>query len=231
MTGLRFCFVLLVVLVAGCSPGPSLHAVFEASDQQIRVERAETALSQLQEARVDNPDNAELLFAIACAQQATGTLSLAAGELGAAEAEFRKAIETFQRVDEAPGDEFDVSARFNAATVGILLNRAMTAEERYADRIENMETSIAALEGLVRDAPYLIEAPRNLTHARYQLCLLRQHPPGEEDKEEETPEEEDPPTPSITVDSASTQIPDARAEVQEDGTIMLHLPPAPEGTE
>ena len=230
MMRFRCCYGVLTVLAAGCSSGPSLQSVFESSDQHIRVERAELALAQLQEARVDHPENMALLFAIACAQQAAGELSLTGGELVAAEAQFRKAIETFQRVDEDPGDDFGVSARFNAATVGILMNRAMPAKERYADRIENLKTSIAGLEGIIRDAPQRTEAQQNLIHARYQLCLLRQNPPGEAE-DEETPEEETTPSPSITVDGASTQIPNARAEVQEDGTIMLHLPSATEVAE
>jgi hypothetical protein len=223
---MRWCkkiVAMLLLLIVGCTPGPSLRSTLADAEPLLRSGRAESALQRLQEARVDHPHSDALLFEIAYAQgAATEALE---GTVASEEAEkmFRDAHETFLRLTEKPSDEFGASAAFNAATVLIRLDATMENTDRYAERVENMKRAVEALSTLVNAEPSFEEAIQNLDHARYALALLLQNPPRDDEADEEEGEDE-PPASGSSVDAVTTQIPNAQAEVVDGNTIVLHLP-------
>ncbi|MCF6285323.1 MAG: hypothetical protein L3K26_09050, partial [Candidatus Hydrogenedentes bacterium] len=188
---------MLLILIAGCSPGPSLRSTLSDAEPLLRSGRAESALQRLQEARVDHPHSDALLFEIAYAQSAA-TEGLE--DTGEAEAMFRNAHETFLRLTEEPRGEFDASAAFNAATVLIRLDATMENTDRYGERVENMKLAVEALSALVDGEPSFEEAIQNLDHARYTLALLLQNPPRDDESDEEEGEDE-PPASGSSVDA------------------------------
>jgi hypothetical protein len=222
MTWLKTAGILMAALVAGCTPGPSRRAVLSSADQLIQTGRADSAVRQLQETRVDHPESDAILFEIARGQYAVAQRLQGEGQGREAERTMRTAHGNFLRVVEGGDVELGASAGFNAATTLLALDATIEGAERYPERVENLEEAVATLDTLLSAEPGFHEASRNLELARYRLALLLQDPPGAEEEEEAS--EDEPEAPPSAVDSVTTQIPRARAEVVDGSTIVLHLP-------
>ncbi len=209
-------------LWTGCQGTRAPEETFRASEFQLHAGRAEAALSALLSERVDYPEDAALLFQIARAQQATATVLSVPGSQGEALRQLDKAHETFARVDEMEPEGLGPAARFNSATVLFQRDGFLTAADRYEDRVQNLQRAVDLLTDLVADEPDFEEAQRNLDYGRYRLSMLRQNPPRAEEEEEEG--ESEPPPANSAVDAATTQIPQATAEVIDGSTVILRLP-------
>lgn len=214
--------ILLGILGVGCGGAPAPDHVIENAEMLIASGRAAQAVTRLQEARVDHPLDSALLFEIAYAQQAAAGQLEGPGRSGKAVSMLREAVETFQRVTEKPAEGLGDSAAFNAATTRLLLDDILKQSRERAEREANLVEAVSVLASLAARAPEHKEARQNLDHARYKLALLRQLPPDGEQDEEESPEDSSRPT--SAVDAATTQIPDAEAEVVDGSTIVLHVP-------
>lgn len=214
---------LTILAISGCTQGPSASDVISNAEHQILMGRADVALRPLQEARVENPRSEELLFEIAYTQGEVAALRLESGTAQEAEEMFREAQTTFSRLTEGEENEFGDSAAFNVATTLLRLDAVLEDDERYAERLDNLNLAIEILIDLLETHPTFDAAQNNLDYARYKSSLLLRDPPEENDEEENEEENESPATTGF-VDSVTTQIPEARAEVVNGSTIVLHLP-------
>lgn len=216
------CPLVLWCVLSGCHASSTPEETIRASETQLHAGRAEGALAALLLARVDYPEDAALLFQIAWAQQATGTALSVPGSREEALRHLDKAHETFGRVDEMGQGGLGTAARFNSATVLFQRDEFLTAVDRYEDRVQNLQRAVDLLTDLVADAPDFEEARKNLDYGRYRLSILRQSPPQAEEEEEDG--ESEPPPANSAVDAATTQIPEATAEVIDGSTVVLRLP-------
>ncbi len=219
--------VLVGSLGSGCERRPSTEDTIQASERHLRTGNAARALDELLVARVEDPGSARLLYQIGVAQQATATTLSVPGTQRDAQRQLTGASESFARVDEMSSG-LGLAARFNAATVRFQHDGFLTSADRYEERLQNLRQAIAVLEALVADAPDFEEAQHNLDYGRYQLSLLLQNPPRADEEDDE--DTSDPPPANSAVDAATTQIPQATAEVIDGSTIILRLPGREEET-
>lgn len=218
--------VVLITLWARPASGESLRAALERSTALQGSGQAPEALQCLREARVEHPESAAIIFAIAGAQVAVGDGLLAAHDLDGATQHYLLARETFGRC--ASDARLAESVAYNAATCLLRLDGALERKDDYGARVENLRSAVAALEGVVVSYPAHARAKKNLDCARYRLALLLQSPPGDPDEKDEKPKNPD--KPATEVAGASTQIPDATAVVEEGAIVVLHMKPRGEAS-
>lgn len=221
MAWIEITFIVVgMTLLAACSGDP--EAALERGAQLERSGATEEALEALLEARVEAPESAELLFAIAGAQAAHGDALARQHDLAGARARFTSARETFGRCASAP--DLAGAAAYNAATCLLRLDGVLEREKNYADRVENLKATVAALEAVLKSYPEQTRAKTNLDYARYRLALLLQEPPKPPEKEEEkAPEDEGGPVTGVA--GATTQLPGATVEVEAGSMVVLHTRP------
>lgn len=218
----------LAILSAGCDGRRTPEEAIQISEQRLRAGNAEEALAEVLTARVDHPESVGLLYQIGLAQQAAATLLAAPGTQRDALRQLDGSAESFARVNEMNPQGLGWAARFNRATVHLQRDAFLTSADRYEERLENLRQALSLLAALVTDAPGFEAAQHNLDYARYQLSLLLQNPPRPPEDDEEA--NEDPPPVNSAVDAATTQIPQATAEVIDGSTIILRLPGREEET-
>lgn len=219
------------LIALACCPtaaAESLEAVLDRSAHLLETGQAMEALRCCREARVEYPESAELLFALGSAEAAAGDRQLRDHATDAAAEAYRAARESFDRAAAGDAPYIREGAAYNAATSLVRLDTALDQPGAYAARLENLEQAVAALESVLKQYPGHERAQKNLDYARYKLNVLRQNPPQEEKPPEDDPEDQDPKVAS-EVDSATTEIPDATAEVVGGSTVVLRLPPVEAG--
>jgi tetratricopeptide (TPR) repeat protein len=222
---MRWHNMLLVWTLACFGPawGSPVDNVVETTQRLLRSGQASEALQYCREAQVEHPDSAELLFAIATAETALAEQLLRQGESPRAAETYREARETFIRAGEREPDRLQEAAAYNAATCLIRLDATFQGDRDYEDRVTNLRRAAESLEDFLDRHPEHERARKNLDHARFRLNLLLQAPPSQGDEEKEQ-EGEDEGTVSA-VETATTQIPGATAEVVDGSTVVLHWAP------
>ncbi len=207
----------ILCLLSGCS-GALDESLSRGAELQ-RSEQPAEALRSFREARVEYPEAADLVFAMAGAEVALGDQVLAAHDLEAAIRQFEAARATFSRC----GDEVRLaeSAAYNAATGLLRVDQVLDRKGDHAARVENLKRAVEALSAVTETWPDNERAAKNLDYARYRLALLLQEPPSPEEEEKENPEEDEKPVSEVA--GATTQIPGATAEVVDGAMVVLHV--------
>jgi len=208
-----------VALLAGAG---AIDELLQKSGSLLRSGAPDEALRLCREARVEYPESAPLLFAIGSAEAAMAEQLLKQQEHARAGALWRKARETFGRT--APNDRgrLGAAAAYNGATCLLRLDASFDPATEYDARLDNLGVAIGEFETYLSEHPDDIRAQKNLDFARYTLNLLRQNPPKEQTPED-GPEPEDAGA-APTVNTATTEIPGATAEVVDGSTVILQLP-------
>lgn len=199
------------------------HSVNDALEKTARLLESglpADALRQCEEARVEYPESARVLFAIGTAQAALAEQYYGQNAHERAGRLWRQARETFGRVAARDADRLGSAAAFNAATCLLEVDKTFNPTTAYTDRVENLRAAVADFEACVAQYPDEKRARKNLDHARYRLNLLLQHPPRD-DAQDEAPKSD---SPTSAVNAATTQIPGAQATVENQSTVVLRMP-------
>ena len=147
-------------------------------------------------------------------------------DAAAAAAQWHAARDVFSRIPPTATHRLQAAARFNAATCLLQLDATFHPAEEYEARVANLRAATDAFEECLERHPSLDEAGKNLDYARYRLNLLLQNPPA--DRESEDEQEGDEPGVVSEVTTATTEIPNAKAEVVDGSTVILRR--TPDGT-
>lgn len=214
----RNCLLMVALLVAvPAGAGPVEESIARAARLVAAGQPAE-ALRVCRDARVEHPDAPELLFAIGCMAAATGE-QMASGDPEGATDQLRAAREMFAWAASSDPEAFAAASDYNAATCLLTMDATIDPQTGYDERVANLRAAVAELEACVARYPALERARQNLDHARYRLNTLLQNPPREPEEEEET--EDKLPGEIVAVESVTTAIPGATAEVVEGSTVVL----------
>lgn len=211
--------VILVLFLAAApaGAGPVDDAIARAARLVAAGQPAE-ALRVCRESRVEHPDAPELLFAIGCMAAATGE-QIASGDPEVAADHLRAARDMFAWAASSAPEVFAAAADYNAATCLLMMDATIDPQTGYAERVANLRAAVAELEACVAKYPALARARQNLDHARYRLNTLLQNPPRDPEEEEETADKL--PGEIVAVESVTTAIPGATAEVVDGSTVVL----------
>lgn len=214
-------FMLLAVVYGAALPAASLDAVIDQANHLLATGQPGAALEQCREAQVEYPNSAALLFAIASAEAAVAEERLREHAGEEAGVQFRSARETFTRAAAKNPARFGPAATYNAATCLVHLDATFDPASAYDERVENLRRAVAAFEACLEAYPDHEKARKNLDHARYQLNLLLQDPPDPGAGEDQSGDEGGG---VAELQSATTEIPEATAEVIDGRTVVLRRP-------
>lgn len=219
-------FLLMTVGVAPVYAGPVETAIARSVALTSSGQAAEAVRCCL-EARVEYPESAPLLFALAGAEIALGDEFLRQHAAGEAVARYQRARDTFRRAAEKDATRYGEAAAYNAATCLLRVDQAYEGSADYAVRVANLAEAVAALETVLQWYPHHERATKNLDYARYRWNLLRQNPPTEDTPPEDEKDEDEPQAVS-EVSTATTDLPNATAEVIDGSTVVLRISPPAE---
>lgn len=218
----------MAVVLSGCTGCTGeVDAILHRAEKLAASGQAEEALRGCRESRVEFPDSPDLLFGTGSAEIALAEERLRAHRPDEAAEQFQAAQATFGRVAEGMDYRLREAAHYNAATCLLRLDDTIHGAGAYEARIENLGHAIAALEVCAELYPGNERVQKNLDYARYTLNRLRQSPPR--DSESEQNQEQQDESALSEVNSATTDLPGATAEVVEGSTVVLHIAPGPEG--
>ncbi|MBX3179119.1 MAG: hypothetical protein KF886_17325 [Candidatus Hydrogenedentes bacterium] len=211
-------FITFVLAAAPAGAGPVDDAIARAT-RLVAAGQPADALRVCREARVEHPDAPELLFAIGCMAAAAGE-QMASGDPAVAADHLRAAREMFAWAASAAPEAFAAASAYNAATCLLMMDATIDPRTGYDERVANLRAAVAELEACAARSPELERARRNLDHARYRLNTLLQNPPRDPEEDEERSEDKLPGE-IVAVESVTTAIPGATAEVVDGSTVVL----------
>jgi hypothetical protein len=221
-----------VMMLCAAARGESLQAALDRAAAHLRAGDAAAARAIYQEQIVDHPQSAELRFGLACADYRAAEAQAAQAKPEAAAAAFDQARAGFNAVMPLARGALRAQAAFNAANCVARKALLVDPARQRAQAIAALREAEAALDAVVREFPDLREAQQNLDHVRYTLKKLLQQPAPEEDQQQQDQQQKQPPPPMVfrLIERADTDLPQARAEVNEQGdTVVLVRPGAPSG--
>lgn len=221
-----------LLLLCAAAHAESLRAALERAAANLRAGDAAAARNIYQEQLIEHPDNAELRFGLACADYRAAEGHAAQARPQDAAAAFDQARAGFNTALQYANGSLRAHAAFNAANCAarkaLLIDPAQQPEQAIA-ALREAET---ALDAVAREYPDLPEAQQNLDHVRYTLKKILQQPPHENDQQQQNSQQQQQQPPMLfrLIERADTDLPQARAEINEHGdTVTLVRPQTPSG--
>lgn len=217
-------FLSSLLLMATAAGAESPRAVLTRGAALLESGQVEAARVAFLEGRVEHPASVELIFAYAGAEVALAESARASGRHEEAITHHDAARKAFGRCAVEP--RLAYAAGCNGAACLIATETVMKGMDGTRERrLEALETAITELTVLANRDDDNGRAVELLDKARYRRALLLQE--AESSPEEQPDESKDDDAPVSEVVQATTQLPNARAVVEEGAMVVLQMEESP----
>lgn len=214
----------LLLLMATAADAASPRTVLARGAALQESGQVEAAREAFLEGRVEHPASVELIFAYAGAEVALAEAARAAGRHEEALKHHEAARRAFGRCAVEP--RLAYAAGCNGAAGLIAMEAVMKSlGDTRERRLEALETAITELAALTNRDDADARADGLLDKARYRRALLLQE--ADSSPEEQPDESKDDDAPVSEVVQATTQLPNARAVVEEGAMVVLQMEESP----
>ncbi|MFM1919735.1 MAG: hypothetical protein RLZZ303_1369 [Candidatus Hydrogenedentota bacterium] len=218
--------MLLILLASGAASAASFNERLSEANSLLSSGRYDEAVAMLDELKVDYPERPAIDYALGVAQYQRAEGLNAAGKPGEALAAYQDAENRFAGISAHADEEVAVAAAFARANA-MAQQAKMTAAspDKFKEGVAALRKAEQAYVELIKRAPGLVAAQRNLDHVRLTLKRMLQNPPqNPEQPEQEEQEQQQPPQPQPRVFSvfrgATTELPNATATFDGNTAIL-----------
>lgn len=225
--------LIVAMLLASQAPAAAQSLNDGLADATTLLERgsATEALDLLQQLQVDHPDSEAIGFGKACAlyQQARAVEAPAPAEEPSAPntVTFDAARDEFALLTGSEDPKVARLSAFNLANTYAEEAKRLDPQQQYREKVSAWRQAVREFEKVSKQYPDLARAQQNLRHARFELKTLLQNPPEQPEQEQQQP----PPQQAVIYgfNSATTQLPQSKAEVSPDSKEVRLVRPGQKG--
>lgn len=216
--------LIAMVMAAPLAGAESPRAVLARGAALLESGQVEAARVAFLEGRVEHPESVELIFAYAGAEVALAEAAQTSGRFAEAETYLAEARKAFGRcMGEA---RLAYAAGCNGAACLIQLEAVLKGKSDTRERrLKALETAITELVALAARGDGDGRAEVLLDKARYRRALLLQEAETSQEEQAEQPNMDEAPVSEVV--EATTQLPNARAVVEEGAMVVLQMEATP----